>query len=160
MRPHRWQPTRLLYPWDSPGKNTGVGCPFLLQCVKVKSKSEVAQSCLTRSDPRATLPGSSVHGIFQARVLEWGHCALLFANSWLAVHQVSLSFTIFWSLLKVMSIESVMPSDHLTTFAIFSSCLLSFPASGTFPMSQLFTSHGQSIGALASASVLPVSIQG
>ena len=59
-------------PWDSPGKNTGVGCHFLLQCMKVKSESEGAQSCPTLSDPMdCSLPGSSVHGIFQARVLEW-----------------------------------------------------------------------------------------
>ena len=65
LRPHRQQPTRLPCPWDSPGKNTGVGCHFLLQCMKVKSESEVAQSCLTRSDPMdCRLPGSSVHGIF------------------------------------------------------------------------------------------------
>ena len=73
VRPHRQQPTRLLCPWDSPGKNTGVGCHFLLQCIKVKSESEVAQSCPTLSDPMDySLPGSSVHLIFQARVLEWG----------------------------------------------------------------------------------------
>ena len=72
MRPHRGQPTRLPRPWDSPGKNTGVGCHVLLQCMKVKSESEVAQSCLTLSDPMVcSLPGSSVHGIFQARVVEW-----------------------------------------------------------------------------------------
>ena len=60
-------------PWDSPGKNTGVGCHFLLQCMKVKSESEVTQLFLTPSDPMdCSLPGSSVHGIFQARVLEWG----------------------------------------------------------------------------------------
>ena len=60
-------------PWDSPGKNTGVGCHFLLQCMKVKSESEVTQSCQTLSDPMdCSLPGSSVNGIFQARVLEWG----------------------------------------------------------------------------------------
>ena len=65
-------PTRLPRPWDSPGKNTGVGCHFLLQCMKVKSENEVAQSCPTLSDPMdCSLPGSSVHGIFQARVLEW-----------------------------------------------------------------------------------------
>ena len=76
VRPHRRQPTRLPRPWDSPGKNTGVGCHFLLQCMKVKSESEVAQSCLTLSDPMdCSLPGSSVHGIFQARVLEWGAIA-------------------------------------------------------------------------------------
>ena len=69
VRPHRQQPTRLLCPWDSPGKNTGVGCHFLLQCMKVKSEREVAQSCPTLSDPMdCSLPGSSVHGIFQARV--------------------------------------------------------------------------------------------
>ena len=63
-------------PWDSPGKNSGVGCHFLLQCMKVKSESEVTQSCLTLSDPMdCSLPGSSVHGIFQARVLEWGAIA-------------------------------------------------------------------------------------
>ena len=73
VRPHRRQPRRLPRPWDSPGKNTGVGCHFLLQCMKVKSGSEVAQSCPTLSDSMdCSLPGSSIHGIFQARVLEWG----------------------------------------------------------------------------------------
>ena len=76
VQPHRRQPTRLLCPWDSSGKNTGVGCHCLLQCMKVKSESEVAQSCPTLSDPTdCSLPGSSVHGIFQARVLEWGATA-------------------------------------------------------------------------------------
>ena len=70
------QPTRLPYRWDSPGKNTGVGCHFRLQCMKVKSESEVAQLCSTLSDPMDCSPiGSSVHGIFQARVLEWGAIA-------------------------------------------------------------------------------------
>ena len=72
VQPHRWQPTRLPHLWDSPGKNTGVGCHFLLQYMKVKSESEVAQSCPTLQDPMdCNLPSSSVHGIFQARVLEW-----------------------------------------------------------------------------------------
>ena len=76
VRPHRRQPNRLPRPWDSPGKNAGVGCHFLLQCMKVKSESEVAQSCPTLSDPMDySPPGSSVHGIFQARVLEWGAIA-------------------------------------------------------------------------------------
>ena len=71
-QPHRRQPTRLPPPWDSPGKNTGVGCHFLLQCMKVKSESEIAQSCPTLSEPMdCSPPGSSVHGIFQPRVLEW-----------------------------------------------------------------------------------------
>ena len=74
---HRQQPTRLPHPWDSPGKNTEVGCQFLLQCRKVKkNESEVAQSCPTLSDPMdCSLAGSSPHGIFQARVLEWGAIA-------------------------------------------------------------------------------------
>ena len=76
VRPHRQQPTRLPNPWDSPGKNTGVGCHVLLQCMKVKSESEVAQSSRTLSDPMdCSLPGSSIHGIFQARVPEWGAIA-------------------------------------------------------------------------------------
>ena len=80
VRPHRWQPTRLSHPWHSPGKNTGVGCHFLLQGMKVKSESEVAKSCLTLSDPMdSSPPGSSIHGIFQARVLEW--CAIAFSRT-------------------------------------------------------------------------------
>src|SRR5574337_528540 len=89
VRPHKRQPTRLPGPWDSPGKNTGVGCHFLLQCMKVKSEREkkifffkkksereVAQSCPTLRDPMdCSAPGSSIHGIFQARVLEWGAIA-------------------------------------------------------------------------------------
>ena len=73
VRPHRRQPTRLPRPWDSPGKNPGVGCHFLLQCMKVKSENEVAHLCPTLHDPTdCSPPGSSVHGIFQARALEWG----------------------------------------------------------------------------------------
>ena len=97
VRPHRRQPTRLPHPWDSPRKNTGVGCHFLLQCMKVKSKSEVTQSCPTISDPTdCSLPGSSVHGIFQARVLEevviaFSTCVLsciqLFVIPWTIIHQ-------------------------------------------------------------------------
>ena len=77
VRSHRWQPTRLPRPWDSPGKkNTGVGCHFLLQCMKVKSESEVTQLYPTLSDSMdCSLPGSSIHRVFQARVLEWGAIA-------------------------------------------------------------------------------------
>ena len=76
MWPHRRQPTRPPHPWDSPGKNTGVGCHFLLQGMKVKSQSEVAQSCPTPSDPMdCSLPGSSIYVIFQARILERGAIA-------------------------------------------------------------------------------------
>src|SRR5574337_1065208 len=83
VRPHRRQPNRLPHPWDSPGKNTGVGCHFLLQCRKVKSESEVAQSCLTLHDPMdCSLPGSSIHRILQTRVPEWGAIAFSATMSW------------------------------------------------------------------------------
>ena len=76
VQPHRWQPTRLPRPWDSPGQNAGVGFHCLLQCMKMKSESEAAQLCPTLSDPTdCSLPGSCIHGIFQARVLEWGAIA-------------------------------------------------------------------------------------
>ena len=110
MRPHRQQPTGLPCPWDSPGKNTGVGCHFLLQCMEVKNESEVAQfsptlsdamdcsppgssvhgilvdakslqSCLTLWNPiDGRPPGSPVPGILQARTLEW--VAISFSNAW------------------------------------------------------------------------------
>ena len=84
----------------------------------------------------------------------------LFVTPWTVARQTSLSLIIFWSLLKLMSIESLMPSNHLILFRLFSSCPQSFPASGSFPISRLFTSGGQSIGASASGSVLPMNIQG
>ena len=91
VRPHRQEPNRLPRPWHSPGKNTGMGCHFLLQCMKVKSESEVTQSCLTLSDPMdCSLPGSSVHGIFQARVLEWGAIAF-------SVHTIRLLYDLLSS---------------------------------------------------------------
>ena len=80
VRPHRRQPTRLPRSWDSPGKNTAVGCHFLLQCMKVNSESEVAQSCPTLHNPMdCSPPGSAVHGIFQARVLGVGGGAIAFS---------------------------------------------------------------------------------
>ena len=83
LRPHRRQPTRLPRPWDSPGKNTGVGCHFFIQCMKVKSENEVSQSCPTLRDPMdGSLPGSSIHGILQLGVLEWG--AIAFSEGLLA----------------------------------------------------------------------------
>ena len=96
LQPHRQQPTRLPRPWDSPGKNTGVGCHFLLQCMEVKSESEVAQSCLTPSNPMdCSLPGSSIHGICQARVLEWSAIAFSEYYSLVSNYLVSLlNFTI------------------------------------------------------------------
>ena len=81
------------------------------------------------------------------------------ATPWTAAHQASLSFTVSWSLFKLTSIEMVMPSNHLILCHSFSSCLQSFPASGSFPMSQLFTPVGRTTGASSSASVLPMNIQ-
>ena len=93
LRPHRRQPTRLPHPWDCPGKNTGVGCHCLLQCMKVKIESEVAQLCPTLSDPMdCSLPGSSAHGIFQARVLEWGAIAFSKATEFHKPFLVGLNF--------------------------------------------------------------------
>ena len=107
-----------------------MGCHFLLQCMKVKSESEAAQSCPALFDPMdSSLPGSSIHGIFQARVLEWG------AIPWTAIHQASLSFTISWSLIKLMSIELMMPSNYL---------ILCRPAS--LPALNLFWHQHQSRG--------------
>ena len=81
------QPTRLPRPWDSPGKNTGVGCHFLLQGMKVKSESEVAQWCPSLGDPMdCSPPGSSIHGILQARGLEWG--AIAFSALILAILKI------------------------------------------------------------------------
>ena len=89
VRPHRWQPTGLLCPQDSPGKNIGVGCHFLSQCMKVKTESEVIQSCPTISDPMdCSLPGSSIHGIFQARVLEWGAICMSLGKHKLKQHEI------------------------------------------------------------------------
>ena len=109
VRPHRRQPTRLPRPWDSPGKNTGVGCHFLLQCMKVKRKSEVTQSCLNLSDPMdRSLPGSSVHRIFQARVLEWG--AIAFSDK--QISRYIFTFIIFKAINKISSSSRIMIKTH------------------------------------------------
>ena len=85
--------------------------------------------------------------------------AQIFATPWTSAHQASLSFSISWSLLKLICIEPVMPSNHLIFVVPFSYCLIAFPASGSFLINQLFASGGQSIGASASASILPMNIQ-
>ena len=112
MRPHRWQPTRLPCPWDSPSKNTRVGCHFLLQCMKVKSESEIAQLCPTpvsSCDPLdCSLPGSPVHGIFQARVLEWG--AIAFSVSF-------FSFIQFYCPSRVQLTSNCLRKSSLTALA-------------------------------------------
>ena len=124
VRPHRRQPTRLPRPWDFPGKNTGVGCHFLLQCMKVKSESEVVQSCLTLSDPMdCSLPGSSVHGIFQAEVLEWG--AISFSLSSLNC-PLKNPFLLFLSYLpSASSFPFPFPDFLFSFFLLLAVCMLS-----------------------------------
>ena len=115
VRPQRRQPTRLPHPWDSLGKNTGMGCHFLLQCMKVKSESEVAQSCPTLSNPMdCSPPGSSVHGIFQARVLEWG--AIAFSS---IVYRYCILYSLYIVKTQLLYLET--KKFHVTYFiAIFS----------------------------------------
>ena len=115
VQPHSRQPTRLCRPQDSPGKNTGVGCHFLLQCMKVKSESEVAQSCPTLSNPMdCSPPGSSVHGIFQARVLEWG--AIAFSS---IVYRYCILYSLYIVKTQLLYLET--KKFHVTYFiAIFS----------------------------------------
>ena len=136
VRPHRWQPNRLPRPWDSPGKNTGVGCHFLLQCMKVKSESEVTRSCPTLRNPMdCSPPGFSVHGIFQARVMEWGAIAFstllcypsLNSSTNARLHSKRLfvlSYTTCCSQLRcwdhhlIISISD-LPSDHHSLSLVF-----------------------------------------
>ena len=104
VQPHRRQPAKLSHPWGSPGKNTGVGCHFLLQYMKVKGECEVAQSCLTLSNPMdCSLPGSSAHGIFQARVLEWGVIAFSATESETPPNHLILCHTL-------LLLSSILPS--------------------------------------------------
>ena len=128
VRPQRQQPTRLPPPRNSAGKNTGVDCHFLLQCIKVKSEREVVQSCATPSDPMdCSLPGSSVHGILQARVLEWGaiafsvsdfrHCFYVTVTVFaflLVLHPLALVDIVFYREMKLLYFFSVsVYSCHL-----------------------------------------------
>ena len=113
VRPHRRQPTRLPHPWDSLGKNTGVGCHFLLQCMKVKSRSEVAQLCPTLSDPMdCSPPGSFIHGIVQARVLEWG---AIIAFSLAIINSAAMNIGVHVSVSILVS--SVCMPSSVTTFS-------------------------------------------
>ena len=132
VQPHRRQPTRLPHPWDSPGKNTGVGCHFLLQCRKVKSESEVTQSCPTLSDPMdCSTPGSSIHGIFQARVLEWGAIAFSYLSSldfskeqftYFGSTAFALAVTSFWNVFHGAGCCSSRVSNLMTLLQTSFSC--------------------------------------
>ena len=131
VRPQRLQSTRLPRPWDSPGKNTGVGCHFLLQCMKGKSESEVAQSCLTLRDPMdCSPPGSSVHGMFQARVLEWG--AIAFSNT-VAIHCLKKIFFSNHNCITLHPVEYILPSLSYLLLLFFSQLFVSPPLTTTLP---------------------------
>ena len=119
VQPHRRQPTRFPCLWDSPGKNTGVRCHFLLQCMKVKSESEVAQSCPTLSDPMdSSPPGSSIHGIFQARVLEWD--AIAFSECFLSRKVLVSPLTLPGREFLVRSFFSFQHFEYLIPLTSFS----------------------------------------
>ena len=128
VRPHRRQPTRLPSPWDSPGKNTGVGCHFLLQCMKVKSESEVGQSCPTLSDLMdCSPPGSSVHGIFQARVLEWGAIAFAY-QGYKDPKDDSFPLTLsFMHSSPSVTVHTILSFPCFSSTWIFSSTRIMFP---------------------------------
>ena len=116
VRPHRRQPTRLPHPWDSPGKNTGVGCHFLLQCTKVKIEREVARSCLTLRDPMdCSLPGFSIHGIFQARVLDWG--AIVFSK-FISTKLVS-TWILLWQCEDPIQINFELKMEYLSVERLY-----------------------------------------
>ena len=131
VRPHRRQSTRLPCPWDSPGKNTGVGCHFLLQCMKVKSEREVAQSCPTLRDPMNCSPRvSSIHGIFPGKSTGVGchHTlqlqVLLLCRTLVAQSSLTLCYPMDCSL-PVSSIHGIFPGtnngvgNHLLLQGIF-----------------------------------------
>ena len=124
VQPHRRQPTRLPHPWDSPGENTGVGCHFLLQCRKLKSESKVAQSCSTLNNPMdCSPPGSSVHGIFRARVLEW--VAIAFSSVYIYTHTHIFRFFSTLGCYKVLDIVPMLYNKSLLLiYCIYSSLYL------------------------------------
>ena len=129
VQPHGRQPTRLLCPWDSQGKNTGVGCHFFLQCMKVKSESEVAQSCPTLRDPMdCSPPDSSIHGILQARVLEWGAIASLTTSYGITYLKIYLSKTynliFFHSSLPFPSFNTTGIPENILMISSFSYAIL------------------------------------
>ena len=142
QRPHGLQPTRLLYPWDFPGKSTGT-----VECYSVQKRSELLSHKKKNRGNLLLLFSQSLSHM------------QLFVTPWIAAGHVPLSSTISQSLLKFMSIESVMPSNHPILCSSFSFCLQSFPASGFISTSRLFASGGQSLRVSASASVLPMNIQ-
>ena len=137
MWPHRRQPTRLPSLWDSPGKNTGVGCHFLLQCVKMKSESEVAQSCPTLSNPMdCSLPGFSIHGIFQAGVLEWGAIAFSGSSDYLLLNSL-VFLCLFFFLITAPNLPDWKLKKITHSFA--SSLLSHTPIDSCISFSKIYT---------------------
>ena len=124
VQPCRRKPTRLPCPWDSPGKNTGVGCHFLLQCMKVKIESAVAQSCLTLSDPMdCSPPGSSIHGILQARVLKWGAIAFSkITDEGISNINCSIVSLAEKKTLIILPLWPFLPTAHPSPHTFFTSC--------------------------------------
>ena len=172
MWPHRRQPTRLPHPWDSPGKNAGVGCHFLLQCMKVKSESEVAQSCPTLSDPMDWT---------KLKLSLFWHIYINHSQNRIWFSSVEFSHSVASDSLWPYELQHIRPPCPSPTPRVhsnscplsqwchpaisssivpFSSCPQSLPASESFPMSQLFVWGGQSTGVSASASFLPKKSQG
>ena len=118
VQPHGQQPPRLSHSWGSPGKNTGVGCHFLLQCMQVKSETEVAQSCPTLCNPMdCSPPGSSIHGILQARVLEWGAIAFSENNIGYFPHKQGSNISILHK--KTTESHELLYSDRPTCSELF-----------------------------------------
>ena len=150
---------RLSCPWDFPGKNTGVSCHFLLQGNFVNQESNLHQICIGRQilDHRAIRKPTLNNELFSS--VQSLSCVQLFMTPWTIACQTSQSITNFWSLLKLMSIQSVMSSNQFTLCHPLFLPPSILPSIMVFPMSQFFASGGQSIGVSASASVLPMNIQ-
>ena len=139
---------------------TGRSSWLVITCKQVALCSErQILSAPEEESPPSTRKEPSLWSSVQFSSLQWLSHVWLFETPWTAALQASLSITNFWSLLKLMSIKSVMTPNHFILCPPFSSCLQYFPASGSFTVSQFFTSGGQSLGASASASVLPMNIQ-
>ena len=157
MRPHGLQPTRLLRPWDFPGQSTGVGCHCLLRNNIIGLMYLLYFFYYTFRQIHNNYVMSKLKHVFPS--VQFSSVVFDSATPWTAARQASLSITNSRSLLKLISIRSVMPSTISSPIVPLSCRLQSFPESGSFQMSQLFKSGGQSIRASASASVPQINIQ-
>ena len=151
VRPHRWQPTRLPRPWDSPGKNTGVGCHFLLQCMQVESESEVTQSCPTlatpwtaahQAPPSMGFPGKST-GVGCHFLLRFSHSVMSNSLQPCGPQHArppcpSPSPGVYSNSCLLSQLDEMI-SNRVILCCPLLFLLPSFPASGSFPVSQFFT---------------------